>query len=647
MRYLTKSRFKLAMECPTKLFYTGKDAEYKNSKDENEFLMSLADGGFQVGKMAMLLYPEGIEVNAKCNQDAIAETETLLQLHDSIVLFEPAFVFEGLLVRVDIFVKKGDFVELIEVKAKSYDSSKPNIQGSRAPIKSEIRPYIEDVAFQKYVVANALATCTISTFLMLPDKSSKATTDGLNQCFGILERNGSKEVTYTADAVQQVRDNRSLLAKVPIDEYVDIVMSDDLEYPGSKNHHQNRLPERVKIWSAKYQSDEKIAPYIHKNCSKCEFKADRKDIRKSGYHECLHEATGISHDAIDQGTVLDIWRYRKKDELLAQGIHKIKDTINFFQAGPFSDGLNYTQRQMLQVAGIPRQHDKGGFYFDADYFRHIKKGWRYPYHFIDFETCAVALPFFKDMHPYENIAFQFSHHILHEDGTSKHHNQALITQPGVFPNFEFVRQLKQSIGLDAGTIFRWATHENTVLNIIKKQLENIPNAPPDKSELIDFIISITNSSKRSMIDLNDIALKCYFHPETQARTSIKRVLPAVLKTSDILREEYTKPIGAVSNSLNFPSSFVWFREIDEVVMDPYELLKMHSTEVFKANGPHDMSLENLKVAEGGAAAMAYARLQFETMNESERQLIEEALLRYCELDTLAMLMILKAWIAWS
>ena len=66
-RYLTKSRFKLAMECPTKLFYTSKDDEYKNNKGDNEFLASLAEGGFQVGKMATLLFPDGKEIKAKLN----------------------------------------------------------------------------------------------------------------------------------------------------------------------------------------------------------------------------------------------------------------------------------------------------------------------------------------------------------------------------------------------------------------------------------------------------------------------------------------------------------------------------------------------------------------------------------------------------
>jgi hypothetical protein len=40
---------------------------------------------------------------------------------------------------------------------------------------------------------------------------------------------------------------------------------------------------------------------------------------------------------------------------------------------------------------------------------------------------------------------------------------------------------------------------------------------------------------------------------------------------------------------------------------------------------------------------AYARLQFEDVDEVERRMIREALLRYCELDTLAMVMIVQGW----
>lgn len=47
MKVLTKSRFKLGLECPNKLYYTRKK-EYANIKLEDPFLQALAQGGFQV-----------------------------------------------------------------------------------------------------------------------------------------------------------------------------------------------------------------------------------------------------------------------------------------------------------------------------------------------------------------------------------------------------------------------------------------------------------------------------------------------------------------------------------------------------------------------------------------------------------------------
>jgi hypothetical protein len=41
---------------------------------------------------------------------------------------------------------------------------------------------------------------------------------------------------------------------------------------------------------------------------------------------------------------------------------------------------------------------------------------------------------------------------------------------------------------------------------------------------------------------------------------------------------------------------------------------------------------------------AYSRLQFEKLKTTLRKEIESALLRYCELDTLAMVMIYEGWV---
>jgi len=41
--------------------------------------------------------------------------------------------------------------------------------------------------------------------------------------------------------------------------------------------------------------------------------------------------------------------------------------------------------------------------------------------------------------------------------------------------------------------------------------------------------------------------------------------------------------------------------------------------------------------------IAYAYLQFSDMSDAERELYRQALLRYCELDTMAMVMIWEYW----
>ena len=644
-RYLTKSRFKLAMECPTKLFYNGKSETYKNIKGENEFLESLAEGGFQVGKMATMLFPNGVEVEARKNQQAIDETKKLLNTEEDLVLFEPAFAHEGLLVRVDIFIRQGSSIELIEVKAKSYDSEDPNFFGNQTPIKSGILPYIEDIAFQKYVISKAFPNASVKAFFMMPDKAVMAKTDGLNQCFRVSKTNGLKTVNETSFAYEQVQANSNLLKKVPVDKYIDIIMEKPLDYPGSKQSSDDYLPQRSSVWAKAYKDDIKIDTEIHNGCKNCEFKSGANEPYRSGYHECMMQYTKLSQGEIDNGTVLDIWRYRKKEELIEAGIFKISDAKNYIDVKPSDEGLSYTERQMLQVAGIPADEDKGGFYFDADHFRGLMDKWTYPFHFIDFETCTVALPFFKGMRPYESIAFQFSHHVMHENGEVEHRNQSLIAEPGQFPNFKFVRELKKSLDTDSGTIFRWAAHENTILNQIKQQLLTYDQTPEDCDSLIKFIETITNDASRSMVDLNEIAVKCYFHPETQGRTSIKKVLSAVLQTSGLLKEKYSKPIGDNSSSLNFPDTFVWFQERGSKAVDPYELLKRHTIDLFNETNP-SISHENYLIAEGGAAAMAYARLQFEDLGNQERSNIKDALLRYCELDTLAMVMVLRAWMEW-
>jgi len=66
------------------------------------------------------------------------------------------------------------------------------------------------------------------------------------------------------------------------------------------------------------------------------------------------------------------------------------------------------------------------------------------------------------------------------------------------------------------------------------------------------------------------------------------------------------------------------------------------TDISEANQKTLLS-DNEAINNGGAALTAYARMQFEDMTELERKEIRQALLKYCELDTFAMVMLYEGW----
>jgi len=150
-RYLTKSKFKLAMECPSKLFYIGKK-EYANQSLDDSLLLALADGGFQVGALAKCYFPGGHEIETLDYDEALNQTNELLKLKN-VIIYEAAIATKKLFIRADILVKKGNKISLYEVKAKSFRPSEENpFRTKWDSIKAEWRPYLYDVAFQKYVI---------------------------------------------------------------------------------------------------------------------------------------------------------------------------------------------------------------------------------------------------------------------------------------------------------------------------------------------------------------------------------------------------------------------------------------------------------------------------------------------------------------
>lgn len=163
-----------------------------------------------------------------------------------------------------------------------------------------------------------------------------------------------------------------------------------------------------------------------------------------------------------------------------------------------------------------------------------------------------------------------------------------------------------------------------------------------------FIQSISHSKaesieewkgKRDMVDLWDVVKRYYYNPLTKGSNSIKEVLPAALNSSEFLRNKYSKPLNKIKvSSKNFSQKHVWLEIEKDSVKSPYKMLPA----LFA--GWTEMQIENTlseidDIADGGAALTAYAKLQYSDMEEPEINELRSALLKYCELDTLAMVMI--------
>ncbi len=196
MRYLTKSRFKLAEECPTKLFYTGKK-EYPDNKGEDPFLAALAEGGFQVGELAKCYFPGGTNITSLDYEESLRQTYVLLS-QEIAIIYEAAISFENFFIRADVLLKIGNKLHLHEVKAKSCDfDDETGFLNNKGFMTSGWKSYVDDVAFQKYVITQAFPQFQVFSFLMLVDKTKKATVNGLNQKFQLhKDLNGRTRVEY-------------------------------------------------------------------------------------------------------------------------------------------------------------------------------------------------------------------------------------------------------------------------------------------------------------------------------------------------------------------------------------------------------------------------------------------------------------------
>ena len=609
--FLSKSDFKIAQECATKLYY--KKNKYPSLKESNEYLQLLADGGYMIGKMAQLIYPEGIEITGN-TEDCIKLTEQFLT-QESCVLFEPAIYINNKLIRIDILVKSGNTFELIEVKSKSFNYEELRLaqQKGKNYFDKNWTPYLEDVTYQKIVLQEKFPSSKIDSYLLLPDQAKTTPIEGLIRWFQLKEVQQtatfrSVNVEFTGD-LEQLRAGH-ILTKVDVNSEV-IRLENEI-----KQKVTNTLIPAV-------IENKRIETAINYNCRNCEYKVKNVAFEKSGFETCWGELSVAKNNQgevvphiLELGRIGNINRLSDQDGCIDNLIQKGKVVLKEIPLNLLHNKQGdpaYNGRPLYQIT---KEEE-----FLLPEFQSTIRDIKYPLYFVDFETSQMAIPYHANMRPYEKVLFQWSCHIIRKPGAELEHFEWINTEE-LYPNIEFAKSLKNLIGYE-GTVLTWSSYENTQLKNLIKTLEETQLDEPELLRWLQHIAMLEKNAPTMILDMNQLALKYYFHPLMGGRTSIKVTLPAVLQSTESTK---IRDWLAAENLLG--------KTENNSLVNPYDLL------------PKVEIIEKAESVKDGSGAMrAYQDMLYGAYygNIEVKELYKNALLKYCKLDTLAMVIIWEHW----
>ena len=216
---------------------------------------------------------------------------------------------------------------------------------------------------------------------------------------------------------------------------------------------------------------------------------------------------------IPEYSVFNIARLRqpKKFDLYKQGIVHIEDV---------PDNFDLNDKQWMQVECERNQES----FIDKKAIEKFINDLVYPIYHLDFETFATAVPVFDGSRPYQQLVFQYSLHIEHEDGRIEH-KEFLAQADGTDPRIEFMSRLIQDCGTSGSVLVYNRGFES---GKIEDLIEFSPEHAVALQGIIDRIVDL-------MVPFRE---RWYYTPEMRGSHSIKKVLPALVpelsyKTLDI------------------------------------------------------------------------------------------------------------------
>jgi hypothetical protein len=209
----------------------------------------------------------------------------------------------------------------------------------------------------------------------------------------------------------------------------------------------------------------------------------------------------------EKNSVLGLYKENKKYDYLNQGIKSFEDLRkNGIKLKPFNQRM------------IDSRLDNLPPFINNNELRYFLNSFKYPLYFFDFETYQNAIPKTICTRPYQPIPFQYSLHIMHEDGGLEH--REYLASNYNEPRLDLIIQKINDLG-NTGSII--AYNDSFEKSRIKELARDFPAYYEPLMNMLD-----------RFKDLAQVFEKGYYYQKEISRTSIKDVLPSLFPNDPCL-----------------------------------------------------------------------------------------------------------------
>ena len=144
------------------------------------------------------------------------------------------------------------------------------------------------------------------------------------------------------------------------------------------------------------------------NCSEETLGTPKRTNKCTGRNKCRYYSECFHEEQYEDNSIVYLNGAKNRYDMQKNGIQYLKDA-----------DIDLIEGTKIQYAQI--QADKnGGLFVDKLALKSWLDTVSYPITFLDFEWERFAVPPYEKMHPFDVLPFEYSLHILHEDGTVEH-----------------------------------------------------------------------------------------------------------------------------------------------------------------------------------------------------------------------------------